>query len=405
MEMENKWMIGGTDIRKKMKKEKEKIKFLAQGAYGCVFHPGFTCKTGKVQSKKYLTKIELKKEKVKTEYEIGKYIRTKIRHYNTMFAPIISNCQIEIAKINKDVINTCSLIKDENVIYSNKIRYIGKQTLEPYLYSFLEEDKINTSFFISQLFETHIYLTNSIEKLIHYKIVHFDIKENNIMYDTRQYLPIIIDFGLSIRIDLLTNNVAYENAFNIFTTTCIWWCIEISIISFIVCKKYNPTSKSVNWMTDIIDVNILLLVLDNYYTENQNMKVISVHWEKEVELSKQTWQKYISTQFKNKTGKFIVETLMQSWDRWDLFALSFMYLSFLQNLCVDCLEHYQYFLVKYILAFPLEDKTGIKEYYSHLVSFSEKYANIKTLTYDADNYKKNSKIRDSQILELENQIY
>jgi len=396
-------MIGGKDIRKKIKKEK--IKFLTQGAYGCVFHPGFTCKKSNIQSKKYITKIETKNDTAEKEFAIGVYIRKKIKNYNTMFAPIISYCPIEVSKINKDAIKQCSLIKDENIIYSNKIRFVGKQSLEPYLYSFLEENENNTSFFISQLFETHIYLTNSIEKLIHQKIVHFDIKENNIMYDTNQYLPIIIDFGLSFRTDLLKSNVEYEKAFYLFSATCIWWCLEIAIISFIVCKEYNPTSESANWMTDIIDVKFLLIILEHYYTENPNMKLISIQWGKEVEISKQKWKKYISTQFKNKTGKFIVEALMQSWDRWDLFALSFMYLSFLQNLCVDCLDHYQSFLVEYILAFHLEDKTSIKKYYSKLVYFSEEYADIKTLTFDSDKYKENTKKTNLQILELEKQIY
>ena len=96
---------------------------------------------------------------------------------------------------------------------------------------------------------------------------------------------------------------------------------------------------------------------------------------------------------------------MQSWDRWDLFSLSFLYLSFLQNLCVDCLDHYQDFLVKYILAFPLDDKTSIKEYYSHLVTFSEEYVDVKTLTFNAEKYAENSKVSKSHILEIEKQIY
>ena len=149
----------------------------------------------------------------------------------------------------------------------------------------------------------------------------------------------------------------------------------------------------------------LLGILEHYYTENPNMKLISIQWEKDVEISKQKWKKYITTQYKNKTGKFIVEALMQSWERWDLFALSFIYLSFLQNLCVDCLEHYQDFLVKYILAFPLDDKTGIKEYYRQLVTYSEEYVDLKTLTFNEDKYAENSKVSKSHVLEIEKQIY
>ncbi|NBU90765.1 MAG: hypothetical protein EBS12_04880 [Flavobacteriia bacterium] len=48
--------------------------------------------------------------------------------------------------------------------------------------------------------------------MIHHKIVHYDIKENNIIYDDVQHLPIIIDFGLSFRIDLL-KTVTYDIGF------------------------------------------------------------------------------------------------------------------------------------------------------------------------------------------------
>ena len=82
-----------------------------------------------------------------------------------------------------------------------------------------------------------------------------------------------------------------------------------------------------------------------------------------------------------------------------------MYLSFLQNLCVDCLDHYQSFLVEYILAFHLEDKISIKKYYSKLVSFSEEYSDINTVTFDSDKYKENSKNFNLQIMELEKKIY
>lgn len=402
--MENKWIIGGKDIRKKIKKEKEKVKFLSQGAYGCVFHPGFTCK-GNLQTKKYVTKLEIKKSAAIKEFEISEYIRKKIRHYNAMFAPIISYCPILVSKIEKDSIKECSLIENtEDVLYSTKIRYVGKQSLEPYLFSLID----NSSFFIKQLFETHIYLTNSIEKLIHSKIVHFDIKENNILYDNNQYLPIIIDFGLSFRIDLLDTDIRYENAFYVFVSTCTWWCLEIAIISFIVCKEYNPESASSSWMNDQIPISYLLNIVEDYYTNNVNMILISKYWKKEVDISKNKWRDFIKKEFKNKntSGKKIVEIIMQSWETWDMFALSFLYLSALQDLCIDCLKDYQDFLVKYILAFPLKnERINIKDYYKNLVFFSEKYSDLDTITFDRTQYFENKKKTKTNVLAIENIIY
>ena len=212
-----------------------------------------------------------------------------------------------VSKIEKDSIKECSLIEDtDDILYSTKIRYVGKQSLEPYLFSFID----NSSFFIKQLFETHIYLTNSIEKLIHSKIVHYDIKENNILYDNNQYLPIIIDFGLSFRIDLLDTDVRYENAFYVFVSTCTWWCLEIAIISFIVCKEYNPESASASssWMNDSIPISYLLNIVEDYYSNNVNMILISTYWKKEVDISKKKWRDFTKSLHLRTTESHFFET-------------------------------------------------------------------------------------------------
>lgn len=424
--MENKWIIGGIDVRKKIKKnnDKDKIKYLSQGAYGCVFHPGFNCE-GELQSKKYITKLEIKKKSVIKEYKISEYIQKNIKNFNTMFAPILYYCPILVSKINKRSVKECDLIQTNNkILYSTKIRFVGKKTLEPYLYSLLDKEN-DVSFFNKQLFETHIYLTNSIEKLIQNNIIHFDIKEDNVSYDNTQYLPIIIDFGLSFRIDLLKSDVDYQKAFIIFVSTCTWWCLEISIISFVVCKEYNRFYKkkmdySSSWMKDNIDMNHLLNIVDDYYSNNPNMNMISKYWKKEVEISKQKWKDYItetlytkdnSGKHIKKNGQDIVKAFMQSWETWDMFALSFLYLSFLQKLCIDCFKDYQDFLVHYILAFPIkteEDKLSeridISEYYNNLVLFSEKYSNLDRFTFDKDDYIKKSKISKLLIRDLEKKI-
>lgn len=419
---ENKWIIGGIDVRKKIKKNNAKIKYLSQGAYGCVFHPGFDCQ-GKIQSNKYITKLEVKKKSVIKEFDISEYIRKYIKNFNTMFAPILYYCPILVSKINKRSVEECDLIQTKDkLLYSTKIRFVGKKTLEPYLFSLLEEKK-DVSFFNKQLFETHIYLLNSIEKLIQNKIVHFDIKEDNIMYDNKQYLPIIIDFGLSFRIDLLKSDLAYQNAFIVFAPTCTWWCLEISIISFVVCKEYyryndffsNKKRKiSSSWMKDNIDINHLLDIVDDYYDNNNNIIMISNFWKKEVDISRQKWKDYItntlytkdknnSGQYTKKTGEEIVKAFMQSWDTWDMFALSFLYLSFLQKLCMDCFKDYQDFLVKYILAFSSE-RVNISEYYQQLILFSEQYVDINFFDFDRDEYIKKTKINRLLNDELEKNI-
>lgn len=392
---------------------KEKIAFLSQGAYGCIFHPGFTCK-GKIQSKKYVTKIQLKPNDAEKELEISEYIRKKIRLFRTMFAPIINYCPIQISKIKKDTIQECDLIEDDHkILYSNKIKYVGNKSLEPYLYSCLQQ-KDDHSFFISQLFETHIYLCNSIFKLINIHVVHYDLKENNILYDDIQHLPIIIDFGLSFRMDLLNfeEKNTYENAFYVFVTKVSWWCLETTIISYITNEEYNYIDNYVkekekindSWIEHIFNVKELLNIVEDYYKYNENIKTISVYWKKKVEISKQKWITYIKKTFQNKTGRFIVENLKQNWETWDLFSISYMYLSFLQNLCMYCLKDYQDFLVDYILDLPFERITK-ENYRKNIVFFSEKYEDIENIEFDKKKYVENSQKNDLHVSEIESILY
>ena len=95
---------------------------------------------------------------------------------------------------------------------------------------------------------------------------------------------------------------------------------------------------------------------------------------------------------------------MQSWETWDMFALSFLYLSVLQDLCINCLKDYQDFLVKYILAFPKE-RISIKDYYKNLVFFYEKYSDLDTITFDRTQYIENKKKTKTNVLAIENIIY
>ena len=50
---------------------------------------------------------------------------------------------------------------------------------------------------IANFFEIYRHLLSSLEMLEKVGIVHFDIKNENIIYDKVKNLPIIIDFGLS----------------------------------------------------------------------------------------------------------------------------------------------------------------------------------------------------------------
>ena len=63
-----------------------------------------------------------------------------------------------------------------------------------------EENNTSSYNLLSILFDLYERITDSVQVLIKYKIVHYDLKENNILVEKRHQLPYIIDFGLSIDI-------------------------------------------------------------------------------------------------------------------------------------------------------------------------------------------------------------
>ena len=80
--------------------------------------------------------------------------------------------------------------------------------------------------------------------LLSMNIVHYDLKGNNIMFNEINKLPLILDFGLSIKMDeLKADNL--EKFFYIYAPEYTPWCLEIHYLSncptfvktgYILCK-------------------------------------------------------------------------------------------------------------------------------------------------------------------------
>jgi serine/threonine protein kinase len=186
---------------------------LAQGTYGCVYYPGFTCK-GSLQKTKYITKLQKNDETLENELEIGEKIQ-KIKHYKNYFAPILKQCPVSLYTIQKKYaqsLNKCKVIKESLVNTNkqqdfniNKIRYILgddlEKTFQQISNSTPNQTNNNNSTPFHFLIDTYQYLSKSLKKLKKQNILHYDLKANNIIYDKESDIPIIIDFGLSVSLD------------------------------------------------------------------------------------------------------------------------------------------------------------------------------------------------------------
>jgi len=166
---------------------------LSYGAYGCVYHPS-TEGDDKVVSK------VVNREYSAREIEISKRIK-QIPNYKEYFVPIESWYPIQSVKVKK-----CKALYSEA-----KFMVLNM----PYLVTV-------PSNFTKETFDQ---LTHSIELLIKHDLVHFDIKEANILFTPK---PFLIDYGISIDMKGLN----YPKAFFMYEPRNYLWPIEVHLLCY-----------------------------------------------------------------------------------------------------------------------------------------------------------------------------
>jgi len=236
---------------------------LSYGSYGCVYHPstdGDKQMVSKVVNREYSSK----------EIEISKRIK-EIPNYKDYFVPIESWFPIQSVKIKK-----CkSLYTEAKFIVLNM----------PYLVSVPAK-------FTRAVFDT---LTHSLELLIEHELVHFDIKESNILFTPK---PFLIDYGISIDMKQLN----YSKAFFMYEPSNYTWPIEVHLL----CYKMEDLVWTKESITKICqEVANASPVLPSSYAKE------AAHFYS------------FLADIPSIQG---IERLIQSWKTWDLYALTIVLL-------------------------------------------------------------------------------
>jgi len=283
--------------------KKEKPQLINQGAYGCIFKPGLKC-NGKYESRQYITKIQ-KKETSQNEIKISEKIK-KITDYELFFAPIISSCEVQLSKIDKDEINKCKPIKNkkENLV-SNKIKYIGNKDLTDTILKNPSKSK--------PLYE---HLLESLTILEKNNIVHYDIKSNNVVFDDKLKTPIMIDFGISFHTPI-NKKIVFYNYSNDYDP----WCIDIVVCSFI--EIYLTTEKK-QWEIKKEQIDLLIY---KYQKENPIFNYLS-------QTDKEEWEKNHKKYFYyfiDKTWQNLQDDLCKYYKSWDNYSLAVIFFEVLYN--------------------------------------------------------------------------
>jgi serine/threonine protein kinase len=295
-------------------KKQDHIKIISQGAYGCVFKNE---NKNKPKSKEeYIIKIQQKEETSENETLIGKKIMT-IKNYKNYFAPILQTENINISSLDDEEMDQCDIFhknEDPTAKYeSEKIKYIGKDTLLKYYLKILSNDK-----FINVFIENHIILLEALEKLESAQIIHYDLKENNVMIQESDKRPIIIDFGLSI-----DSTKSMEKHFYSYYTEYAPWCIDIIFLSYMI-KQVGK-----NWQTTIITANNINFILNDFFKNNPINKKILIQDERNIWKTKLV--NYFN-QFVNKPWKTLYDELIKYRFTWDNYSIIVMYLFMIYEL-------------------------------------------------------------------------
>ena len=207
-------------------------KLISQGGFGCIFYPAFNSKGEVKKSSKMVSKLQINNFNGKNEILIGKIIK-KLLNYQLYFLPAINISSITLTSLDKNFSKKCNIISknDSNyllleITYLKNIRFLKLFT------NFLKSKKHILLIF----FEIFQYIINSIQQLLSLNIVHFDLKEQNILYSTKYENPRLLDFGISIPFDYLNNNNIIEY-FYIYAPDYYIWPLEVHVINYLLHVK------------------------------------------------------------------------------------------------------------------------------------------------------------------------
>ena len=312
------------------------VKYIAEGSFGCVFSSKIQCRDeNEITSKgnnKYVSKVSVvsKDEMIDKEILLGKVIVENIKNYDYYFAPILNSCPINIGVIEDKEIKRCEIVsKDEDAskreYVSSTLKYIGKNSLYDYLDIQIKSEKKQ----VKSILETHLHLMNALQKLLELEdsIIHYDLKDGNIIFDEKYNVPIIIDYGLSFtKSQLFKTPLSIENlekVFYVYYEKYSAWNIEIVLLSYIT---QSIIIKE--------DVNVAHQLLQPYYINLisvvDDFVAGSILFDTNEERSKFTNNtKIFLSKFEKKSIRALIDELSQRWKSWDNYSIAVMYYMYL----------------------------------------------------------------------------
>jgi serine/threonine protein kinase len=294
---------------------------------------------------------------------ISKKVRN-IGGYVRFFAPVLKSCEVKITKDRVKDLKKCEVFEKDSekklegsTYISMKTRYVGDKDLRAYIFS-----NLNSDAFLHELWRTHAHILKGIQRLFKNKIVHYDLKYNNIIFDDDRNEPIIIDFGQSWIIDDLKTEEQLLAAFFVFDQYD-YWCIDILVCNYILqkvgysnAKTEMVTEQEIDYIYDVFiygrepkyestSENIKKVVSDVYLynilqnpSKMTNFKILFKEYAKEF-INKRTWWE-------------LYEELIKYANNWDCYSVSIIYLNMLDDVFLSNPESYRKLLIDSNMRLP-----------------------------------------------------
>ena len=294
---------------------------IGEGSYGCIYHPAINKDGSETDNKKYVSKIQKNNKYANNEKIIGELI-TKIDGYINHFAPVVKKELLKTTKIKKDFFKECSALKDSNKndsLIIMKMEYINGDDFIEYLIN--NKGSIDI---VKNLISSYTHLLTSIKLLTDAKIIHYDLKGDNILFNKDKEIPIMIDFGLSINMnELINQSISIEKLkkfFYVYGADYYVWPIEVHYLCYILHVNENPSSEDINKICDeFVKENVALtLNFSNSFIQSYKKKCVKI------------LEGLNTYDFASRINK-----VLSYWYTWDNYALSIIYLLFVYYLNIN----------------------------------------------------------------------
>jgi len=281
---------------------------IASGGYGCIYRPEITKHGKQTKNEEMVSKIQLNNFSSKNEMEISEILK-ELKNADDYFGLIENMSGINISKMSSQLKAPCDKLKahkTEDFILMN-IPFIGKYNYREYL---LNQGN-NKNLFLYMV-ETYKRLLSGLILLSEKKIIHFDLKDTNILFDETKKLPKIIDFGLSIQIDKVWDNLT--KYFYIYAPDYYYWPLEVHYLNFIFHEKSKPNliEQKIICQSFVEQNNILQDNFSPFFKKNY------------LKLCEKQLEEY------EKDPKEAIKHILNRANTWDNYSLSLLFLKYLK---------------------------------------------------------------------------